>query len=79
MRGVLGGPLQRGHHHRLDLLIGHRTRSSRTRLIGQTLQPALHKPPTPHSHRLRPDTDVSGDLLVGFSRRTTQHDPTPLR
>ncbi len=79
MRGILGGPLQCGHHHRLDLLVGHRARPSRARLVDQPIQPAFHKQPRPHAHRLRPNPDFAGDLLVGFSCRTTQHNPTPLR
>ena len=66
MRGILGGPLQCGHHHRLDLLVGHRARPSRARLVDQPIQPAFHKQPTPHAHRLRPNPDFAGDLLVWF-------------
>ena len=35
MRGIVGRPLQRGHHHRLDLFVGHRARPSRARLVNQ--------------------------------------------
>ena len=39
----------------------------------------LHEPPPPLAHRLRPHPHLGGHLLVGFTCRATQHDPTPLR
>src|SRR5215208_2701636 len=39
MRGIFGGTLQRGHYHRLDLLVGDAARSSRARLIDQAVEP----------------------------------------
>ena len=78
MRGIFGGPLQGGHHHRLDLLVGDGAWSSRARLIDQAVQPAFDKPSAPHPHRLRPYTDFSSNLCVGFACRATQYHPTSL-
>jgi hypothetical protein len=79
VRGVFGLTLQRRHDHRLDLGVGDHARRTRTWLISQPVEARLHEPPPPHPYRLRPHTDLSSHLLVGFTCRATQHDPTPLR
>ena len=78
VRGVVGLTLQRRHDHLLDLGVGDHARRTRTWLISQPVEARLHEPPPPHPYRLRPHTDLSSHLLVGFTCRATQHDPTPL-
>ena len=79
MRGVSGLALQGGHHNLLDLLVADRAWSARARFVGQSIEPTLHEPLPPLAHRLRPDPFLGSDFLVGFTCRTTQYDPRPLR
>ena len=78
VRGVFGLTLQRRHDHLLDLGVGDHARRTRTWLISQPVEARLHEPPPPHPYRLRPHTNLSSHLFVGFTCRATQHDPTPL-
>ena len=72
--------LQRRHDHLLDLIVGDPARRARPRLIGQALQPPVQETPAPLGHRLRPDTHLHGNVLIGpqaILLRTAQHDPAP--
>ena len=65
-------------HLILDNYSTHKHANVQQWLAKHPRQPAFDKPPTPYPHRLRPDTGLSGNLLIGFACRATQHDPTPL-
>ena len=82
VRGMLRGRLQRRDHHVLDLLGSDRGRPSRPLVIGQAVQPQLHEPRPPLTHRRRRDALPSGDLLVVQARphsraRSASATPTP--
>jgi len=68
-------PLQGGHDHLLDLVVGDRAGSARAWLIGQALQPLAHEPAPPLGHRLGPDAQLLGHRDVGCALGAGQHDP----
>src|SRR5829696_6132461 len=61
----VGGLLQGGDHHRLDLLVADSPGCARPWLIDQPLQSAGHKPRPPLTHRRQRHPEFRGDLLVG--------------
>ena len=63
----------------LDLLVVDRARSTRTRLVGQPVESTLQQTVAATCTPSAATPQLGGDLLVGFTCRTTQHDPTPLR
>ena len=75
--GVVVGrwPLQGGHDHLLDLVVGDRAGPARPWLIRQALQPLAHEPTPPLGHRLRPDPQPGGHRDIGRALRAGQHDP----
>ena len=77
--GIRRRALQRGHQHRLDLLIADRAWPTRAGIVTQTVEAILEEALTPFTHRLRPHPHLGSHFLVGFTCRTTQHDPRPLR
>ena len=79
VRGILGGLLQGGHHHRLNLLIADRAGRARPRLIDQPFQPPGHKPRPPLAHGRQRHPQLPGDLLVGRPGGARQHDPASQR
>ena len=68
-------------HLILDNYSTHKHANVQQWLAKHPRQPAFDKPPTPYPHRLRPDTGLSGNLLIGFACRepntTDTAVPTP--
>ena len=71
--------LQRLDDHLLDLLVAHRPRPARPRLVDQPVQPALGEPRPPLRHRRTAHPDPQRDLRVALTLRARQHDPRALR
>ncbi len=75
--GVGRGRLQRRGDHRLDLIVGDRARTPRTRLVQQSVQPVGHEPRAPLRHCRPLDSQLCRDLAVRATFGTSQHDPRP--
>ena len=61
--------LQRLDDHLLDLLVAHRPRPARPRLVDQPVQPALGEPRPPLRHRRTAHPDPQRDLRVALTLR----------
>ena len=71
--------LQRPRDDLVHLIVGHRPRPARPRLVDQPLQPVLREPAPPLHHRRHRHPDRRRDLPVRPLRRAAQHDPRPGR
>jgi hypothetical protein len=77
MRRVPRRLLERRDHDLLDLLIAHRPRPSRPRLVQQALKPPFGEPVAPLGDRRTRHPLALGDLTVRQALRRAQHDPRP--
>ena len=78
MRGIDRSALQGAGDHRLDLVIGHRARPTRPRLIQQALEPVGHKPRPPFSGAADMNIKLVGDRGVPQPVGGSQHNPRPI-
>jgi len=58
----------------LDLGIVDRARYARTRLVMEAVQPLRDEAGSPFAHRLRRDSELPRNHLVGITRRAGEHD-----
>jgi hypothetical protein len=79
MRRALRRALKRRGHDRLDLLVGHRPRPSRPRLVEQSVKPPLGEPVAPLRDGRTRHPLALGDLAVDQTLRRSQHDPRAQR
>jgi hypothetical protein len=79
MRRVLGRGFERLDDHFLDLLVGHRPRSARARIIGQPIESMRRKARAPRGGRVAPDPEALSDLGVAQTLGREQHDPRSQR
>jgi hypothetical protein len=79
VRGLLWSLFQRRHDHLLDLINRDRWRASGPVLINEPVQALFHEPGTPLGHRGRMHPQIRGDLFVGHTVGTDQHDLAALR
>src|SRR5215468_3167381 len=74
MSGALRHRLQGCDDHRLDLGIVDRARYARTRLVMEAVQPLRNEASSPFAHRLRRDSELPRNHLVGITRCAGEHD-----
>jgi hypothetical protein len=79
MGGVLRRRVQRSLDHLSHLRVRYRSRSTRTILVGQSLEASLHKPPPPFADRVFMHAKAFGDFLALQPFCAQQDHPATIR
>jgi hypothetical protein len=79
VRGAFRNFFQGAHHHLLDLGVGDGTRHSRTRVVGEPVEPVPQETRPPPDDRLEVDAQPRCDGRVATAVSAGQHDPRPQR